>query len=96
MGGDFCGFMKADMGELMFGGLQSDEGATWDWRNAERIADMPFDMISADWISLPVIFSNLVKSSMTDSEVVVLTGGEKKNGIEYETITSACISYQSP
>lgn len=57
-------------------------------------------MISADWISLPIIFSNLVKSSMTDSEVVVLTvlvlGGRKKNGIEYETITRACISYQSP
>lgn len=57
----------------MFGGLQENEGATWDWRNAERIADMPVDMVSTSQISLPIIFSNLVKKSMTDSEVVVLT-----------------------
>lgn len=33
-------------------------------RNAERIADMPLDMVSADWISLTIIFSNLVKSRL--------------------------------
>lgn len=65
--------LKTDMGEHQFGGLIGLSGATWDWRNAERIADMPMDMVSTDWISLPIIFSNLVKSSMTDSEVVVLT-----------------------
>lgn len=65
--------LKTDMGEHQFGGLIGLSGATGDWRNAERIADMPMDMVSTDWISLPIIFSNLVKSSMTDSEVVVLT-----------------------
>lgn len=30
-------------------------------------------LVSTDWISLLIIFSNLVKSSMTDSKVVVLT-----------------------